>query len=70
MTREVVQLEQRHRLELERVESLQVEVERLQSFSRLESLWLANREMYVAGAGMEVESLRVADVAGDKLTVR
>lgn len=70
MTQELVQLEQGCRLEVERVESLEVEVERLKSFSRLESLWESNREMLFASEVLAVESLRMADVANTKLMVR
>lgn len=70
MTQELVQLEQCCRLEVERVESLQVKVERLRNFSRLESLWVRNREVVFASEVLAVESLRMADVVNAKLMVR
>ncbi|MGQ9707904.1 MAG: hypothetical protein ACUVUR_03385 [bacterium] len=68
--RELVQLEQKYRLATERVESLQVEVERLESFCRLESLWVANREIELADREPAVESLTVAGVENPRLLAR
>lgn len=69
-TQRLLLLEENYRLEEERVESLQVEVERLKSFCRLESLWVANRDMLVAEEMMAVESLRVAVMAQGRFVVR
>lgn len=69
-TRELAQIERRHRLAAERVERQQVELERLKSFCRLESLWVANREFELAERELAVESLAVAGVASPKLIVR